>query len=288
METKTHVEVKPQAAAEKEKADTGEAKEMEKADEAAMPLEKPAVKEAQKIEKGEKQDQKTLEKKDSKKEKAVKADGDKAKKPLKAATNGGSSMASKDLTTADRKTKVRPGQQALPKRLLLVVQPQLPTNAPHPLPPAAPQTKKQPHSRQLPLPGLNGPLPVPPVAPHPNPPPLQAHVTLNLRSTSSTTAASRTRTTAAKPATLSPSMATAPEKKPPVTRTTRPATSASSTTTSTASRPMARPGTAPAPDIRNVRSKIGSTDNIKHQPGGGKVGPATTSRATVLLPACNF
>uniref|UniRef100_A0A3B5L2K1 Microtubule-associated protein n=1 Tax=Xiphophorus couchianus TaxID=32473 RepID=A0A3B5L2K1_9TELE len=25
------------------------------------------------------------------------------------------------------------------------------------------------------------------------------------------------------------------------------------------------------PDIRNVRSKIGSTDNIKHQPGGGKV-----------------
>uniref|UniRef100_A0A8D3BJD6 Microtubule-associated protein n=1 Tax=Scophthalmus maximus TaxID=52904 RepID=A0A8D3BJD6_SCOMX len=33
----------------------------------------------------------------------------------------------------------------------------------------------------------------------------------------------------------------------------------------------ARPGTAPAPDVRNVRSKIGSTDNMKHQPGGGKV-----------------
>uniref|UniRef100_A0A8C3XZP4 Microtubule-associated protein n=1 Tax=Catharus ustulatus TaxID=91951 RepID=A0A8C3XZP4_CATUS len=31
-----------------------------------------------------------------------------------------------------------------------------------------------------------------------------------------------------------------------------------------------RPGSA-APDLRNVRSKIGSTDNIKHQPGGGKV-----------------
>ncbi|XP_059892704.1 microtubule-associated protein tau isoform X14 [Gadus macrocephalus] len=28
---------------------------------------------------------------------------------------------------------------------------------------------------------------------------------------------------------------------------------------------------APLPDLKNVRSKIGSTDNIKHQPGGGKV-----------------
>uniref|UniRef100_A0A3Q3S700 Microtubule-associated protein n=1 Tax=Mastacembelus armatus TaxID=205130 RepID=A0A3Q3S700_9TELE len=29
---------------------------------------------------------------------------------------------------------------------------------------------------------------------------------------------------------------------------------------------------APTPDLKNVRSKIGSTDNIKYQPGGGKVG----------------
>ncbi|MFT7809514.1 microtubule-associated protein tau isoform X2 [Arapaima gigas] len=28
---------------------------------------------------------------------------------------------------------------------------------------------------------------------------------------------------------------------------------------------------APMPDLKNVRSKIGSTDNIKHQPGGGRV-----------------
>uniref|UniRef100_A0A3P8QVR2 Microtubule-associated protein n=1 Tax=Astatotilapia calliptera TaxID=8154 RepID=A0A3P8QVR2_ASTCA len=28
---------------------------------------------------------------------------------------------------------------------------------------------------------------------------------------------------------------------------------------------------APLPDLKNVRSKIGSTENIKHQPGGGKV-----------------
>ncbi|XP_070846424.1 microtubule-associated protein tau-like isoform X14 [Chaetodon trifascialis] len=28
---------------------------------------------------------------------------------------------------------------------------------------------------------------------------------------------------------------------------------------------------APMPDLKNVRSKVGSTDNLKHQPGGGKV-----------------
>ncbi|XP_029444029.1 microtubule-associated protein 4 isoform X4 [Rhinatrema bivittatum] len=31
-----------------------------------------------------------------------------------------------------------------------------------------------------------------------------------------------------------------------------------------------RPASAPPPDLKNIRSKIGSTDNIKHQPGGGK------------------
>lgn len=28
---------------------------------------------------------------------------------------------------------------------------------------------------------------------------------------------------------------------------------------------------APLPDLKGVKSKIGSTDNIKHQPGGGRV-----------------
>ncbi|XP_076615631.1 uncharacterized protein LOC143338810 isoform X4 [Chaetodon auriga] len=28
---------------------------------------------------------------------------------------------------------------------------------------------------------------------------------------------------------------------------------------------------APMPDLKNIRSKVGSTDNLKHQPGGGKV-----------------
>ncbi|NWY38991.1 TAU protein, partial [Sylvia atricapilla] len=31
------------------------------------------------------------------------------------------------------------------------------------------------------------------------------------------------------------------------------------------------PAAAPMPDLKNVKSKIGSTDNLKHQPGGGKV-----------------
>ncbi|XP_041868800.1 microtubule-associated protein tau isoform X10 [Corvus kubaryi] len=32
-----------------------------------------------------------------------------------------------------------------------------------------------------------------------------------------------------------------------------------------------QPSAAPMPDLKNVKSKIGSTDNLKHQPGGGKV-----------------
>ncbi|XP_048190486.1 microtubule-associated protein 4 isoform X13 [Perognathus longimembris pacificus] len=34
---------------------------------------------------------------------------------------------------------------------------------------------------------------------------------------------------------------------------------------------LATNASAPAPDLKNVRSKIGSTENIKHQPGGGRV-----------------
>ncbi|KAL3054881.1 hypothetical protein OYC64_017747 [Pagothenia borchgrevinki] len=44
------------------------------------------------------------------------------------------------------------------------------------------------------------------------------------------------------------------EKKPPVPRAPR----------------TPRPLNAPTPDLKNIRSKIGSIDNIKYQPGGGK------------------
>ncbi|KAG8443436.1 hypothetical protein GDO86_012011 [Hymenochirus boettgeri] len=49
-----------------------------------------------------------------------------------------------------------------------------------------------------------------------------------------------------------------------------------------------QPRPATVPDLKNVRSKIGSTDNLKHQPGGGKATvekkpvPASTARKTVL------
>lgn len=61
------------------------------------------------------------------------------------------------------------------------------------------------------------------------------------------------------------------EKKPPVPRAPR----------------HPRPMNAPTPDLKNVRSKIGSTDNMKYQPGGGKVGADCTvkvsKRIMVLL-----
>ncbi|XP_059419714.1 microtubule-associated protein 4 isoform X2 [Carassius carassius] len=48
------------------------------------------------------------------------------------------------------------------------------------------------------------------------------------------------------------------ERKPPVPRAPR----------------NIRPTNAPLPDLKNVRSKIGSTNNMKYQPGGGKVSAA--------------
>ncbi|XP_017276321.1 microtubule-associated protein 4 isoform X6 [Kryptolebias marmoratus] len=41
-----------------------------------------------------------------------------------------------------------------------------------------------------------------------------------------------------------------------------------------------RPINAPTPDLKNVRSKIGSTDNIKYQPGGGKVSSAPNNKTS--------
>ncbi|XP_077580543.1 uncharacterized protein LOC144201668 [Stigmatopora nigra] len=41
-----------------------------------------------------------------------------------------------------------------------------------------------------------------------------------------------------------------------------------------------RPINAPTPDLKNVRSKIGSTDNIKYQPGRGKVSSIQNNKTT--------
>ncbi|XP_034039011.1 microtubule-associated protein 4-like isoform X2 [Thalassophryne amazonica] len=54
------------------------------------------------------------------------------------------------------------------------------------------------------------------------------------------------------------------EKKPPVPRAPR----------------TPRPVNAPTPDLKNVRSKIGSTDNIKYQPGGGKVSSTPNNKTS--------
>ncbi|XP_067835071.1 microtubule-associated protein 4-like isoform X3 [Heptranchias perlo] len=44
-----------------------------------------------------------------------------------------------------------------------------------------------------------------------------------------------------------------------------------------------RPTSAPAPDLKNIKSKIGSTDNIKYQPGGGKAKPVEKRPEPVRL-----
>ncbi|XP_075348262.1 microtubule-associated protein 4 [Mycteria americana] len=78
-----------------------------------------------------------------------------------------------------------------------------------------------------------------------------------------------------------PGVATSrPKTKPAATKPTTTSTAtadAKKTTTakaptkpSTVSKPPRPTSSVSAPDLKNVRSKIGSTDNIKHQPGGGK------------------
>ncbi|CAJ0928899.1 unnamed protein product [Ranitomeya imitator] len=83
-----------------------------------------------------------------------------------------------------------------------------------------------------------------------------------------------------RPAPLSKT-STAPVSKP---------SSALAASKPTAAPKQPRPSTAP--DLKNVRSKIGSTDNLKHQPGGGKQAkvekkpvPASTARKPVPAPA---
>ncbi|XP_062459917.1 microtubule-associated protein 4 [Pezoporus occidentalis] len=88
-----------------------------------------------------------------------------------------------------------------------------------------------------------------------------------------------TSTTSASAPTL-PGVATSrPKPKPAATKPTTPSTTTADAKKTTAkvpakpssvSKPPRPTSSASAPDLKNVRSKIGSTDNIKHQPGGGK------------------
>ncbi|KAM4792023.1 microtubule-associated protein 4 isoform 3-T4 [Cyanocitta cristata] len=74
-------------------------------------------------------------------------------------------------------------------------------------------------------------------------------------------ASSRPKPKAAAPKAATASTVSADAKK---------ATAKAASKASGASKPPRPASSASAPDLKNVRSKIGSTDNIKHQPGGGK------------------
>lgn len=89
-----------------------------------------------------------------------------------------------------------------------------------------------------------------------------------------------TPTTTSSAPSLPGAAASRPKPKPAATKptTTSTATADAKKTTakaptkpSTVSKPPRPTSSVSAPDLKNVRSKIGSTDNIKHQPGGGKV-----------------
>uniref|UniRef100_A0A8C8SS72 Microtubule-associated protein n=1 Tax=Pelusios castaneus TaxID=367368 RepID=A0A8C8SS72_9SAUR len=75
-----------------------------------------------------------------------------------------------------------------------------------------------------------------------------------------TTSRPKPRPAAARPATAS---STTPEAK-------KPSTVKAPLKTSTVPKPPRPTSSVSAPDLKNIRSKIGSTDNIKHQPGGGR------------------
>ncbi|XP_074802602.1 microtubule-associated protein 4 isoform X4 [Natator depressus] len=94
---------------------------------------------------------------------------------------------------------------------------------------------------------------------------------------------SATTPTATTPGTpVSPGVATSrPKPKPAAARPTtassttpeakKPSTVKAPLKTSTVPKPPRPTSSVSASDLKNIRSKIGSTDNIKHQPGGGRV-----------------
>ncbi|XP_027761766.1 microtubule-associated protein 4 isoform X11 [Empidonax traillii] len=95
-------------------------------------------------------------------------------------------------------------------------------------------------------------------------------------------AGNATKSSATTPSSSAPSVPGAPASRPKPKATKPPSASTASsdakkTTAKAPSKPSSVPkpprpsSSASAPDLKNVRSKVGSTDNIKHQPGGGKV-----------------
>uniref|UniRef100_A0A3P9HC79 Microtubule-associated protein n=1 Tax=Oryzias latipes TaxID=8090 RepID=A0A3P9HC79_ORYLA len=278
----------------KEKTDTEAAKASQKEATASEPSEKSEVKVPQTEEKKDKQkkiqaEKKLAEKREAKKEKFVKSEGEKNKKPAKPAAGG----SSKDNASADKKTK--PSHAPTEKRPPLA-KPSTATSSKN-APSAATKngitaasktttTVRTAISTRTTTTATNAKKPLgsktaeckPGEEKKPGSLKTSAADSAKPKTTTPSTAstsaaAARTRPTTAKPST----MGAVQDKKPPVPRPPR---APASTATATASKPAARPGSATAPDIRSARSKIGSTDNMKHQPGGGKVSSASQSRTT--------
>nr|XP_057916865.1 microtubule-associated protein 4 isoform X11 [Doryrhamphus excisus] len=288
----------------KPSADAGKAEKARVEDEPQKLTEKPAEEAKQISPKVEKQDKtegqkKTVEKKDEKKEKTLKADGGEKAKKAKPVTNGSSGPPGKDLAGADKKTKTpterRPpvpkagtaassqaGSSAAIKNGTTTTSTTRTTTSTRTTMSArgaatAAASKKPPVSKTDSQPGGEKKPSTLKTSTADSTKP-KTTTTTTRTSSSTTTTAPRTRTAATKTAAPSSTSGAVPEKKPPVPRTSRTTSSAAATTTTSSSRTTARPGTASAPDIRNARSKIGSTDNMKHQPGGGKVSAASKSR----------
>nr|XP_023660336.1 titin-like isoform X9 [Paramormyrops kingsleyae] len=207
------------------------------------------------------------EKKDEGREKVKAPAGNKATRGVKSlSTNGIGTVPKKDLTSPDKKTKEEkcpavPKVNTVPKTNSSTTTSAKPARTPR----VSPSTTRSP----------TGPL-----APRRSSA-TKANETGEVGKPSilkSTPADSRRpksapnrNSTSGRP-TRSPTAAPAPalpERKPPVPRAPR--SSAAPTTAKAAPRLSTAPGTVPTSDVRNVRSKVGSTDNAKHQPGGGKV-----------------
>ncbi|XP_016339550.1 microtubule-associated protein 4-like isoform X6 [Sinocyclocheilus anshuiensis] len=239
VELKTEVKVEENKSDQKAEKDKEQVKEVEKQKAEQGKTEKDKVK--PKTEKTEPTDKKPgkAEKDEKAKKPAAKPS---AAKP--AVTNG---APGKDLTSPEKKTK-----PAVPKASVAPARPAAdkPATAARTTTTtrstASAAAARRPVAKTESKPGDEKKPSTPKTtdAARSKPAPLKASTTTN-------SASARPRTTKT-PVSSSTTAAAVPEKKPAVPR-------------------APRPSSTPAPDIRNIRSKIGSTDNIKYQPGGGKV-----------------
>ncbi|XP_026057429.1 microtubule-associated protein 4 isoform X7 [Carassius auratus] len=250
----------------KNKEEPAKEVEKEKAEQKTGQDETEKEKVEQKTEKTEPADKKPA--KAEKDEKAKKA----AAKPKSAVSNG---APGKDLTSPEKKSKtVTEKRPSVPKTAVAPARPAADKPASAARPAASAPVARRPVAKTESKPGdEKKPSTLKTTdAARSKPAPLKASTT-----TSSSSISARPRSTKT-PVSSSTTAAAGPEKKPAVPRAPRPASSSTSST-SALTRSTARPssGSTPAPDTKNIRSKIGSTDNIKHQPGGGKVSVSQSS-----------